>query len=192
VACWSSPHCGRRCLTHHTTDKVSYTPSRTPASGRAAREQLQRREAMAAVGLSESVWKQNPYKRSPYVTCRARLRTDLLDNRSLAMLLEIPKRLICWTLVSGQPLSISPGVELPYRRHPGQGRRRPRLRRCVCDGGRGEQRCHGNGPSDGNEHAAQYRRHRHGESPCATRPRWGQGLWPLTISRTGGSFWELA
>jgi hypothetical protein len=56
----------------------------------------------------ESVWKQNPYKRSPYVTCRAKLRTDLLDNQSLAILLEIPKRLICRTLVSGQPLSNTP------------------------------------------------------------------------------------
>jgi hypothetical protein len=58
-----------------------------------------------AIEQSESVWKQNPYKRSPYVTCRARLRTDLLDNRPLAMLLEIPKILIYWTLVSGQPLN---------------------------------------------------------------------------------------
>jgi hypothetical protein len=30
---------------------------------------------------------------------------DLLDNRPFTMLLEISKRLICWTLVSGQPLS---------------------------------------------------------------------------------------
>jgi len=36
----------------------------------------------------------------------ARLRTDLLDKRLLAMLLETSKRLIYWTIVSGQPLSI--------------------------------------------------------------------------------------
>ena len=35
----------------------------------------------------------------------ARLRTDLLDKRLLAMLLENSKRLIYWTLVSGQPLN---------------------------------------------------------------------------------------
>src|SRR5215813_6551550 len=35
----------------------------------------------------------------------ARLRTDLLDKRPLAMLLETSKRLICQTLVSGQPLT---------------------------------------------------------------------------------------
>jgi hypothetical protein len=34
----------------------------------------------------------------------ARLRTDLLDKRLLAMLLEISKELIYQTLVSGQPL----------------------------------------------------------------------------------------
>src|SRR6266700_1537630 len=55
--------------------------------------------------LSEAVWKQSLYKRRPYVICGARLRTDLLDNRSLAMLLEISKRLIYQTLVSGQPLT---------------------------------------------------------------------------------------
>jgi len=42
----------------------------------------------------EAVWKQSLYKRIPYVICGARLRTDLLDNRSLAMLLEISKGLI--------------------------------------------------------------------------------------------------
>src|SRR6266436_842246 len=56
--------------------------------------------------LLEAVWKQSLYKIRSYVICRARLRTDLLDNRSLAMLLEISKRLIYWTLVSGQPLSV--------------------------------------------------------------------------------------
>jgi hypothetical protein len=35
----------------------------------------------------------------------AKLRTDLLDNRSLAILLETYKLLICYTLVFGQPLS---------------------------------------------------------------------------------------
>ena len=44
--------------------------------------------------LLEAVWKQSLYKIRSYVICRARLRTDLLDNRSLAMLLEISKRLI--------------------------------------------------------------------------------------------------
>jgi hypothetical protein len=34
----------------------------------------------------------------------AKLRTDLLDNRSLAILLETYKLLICYTLVFGQPL----------------------------------------------------------------------------------------
>src|SRR2546427_3557046 len=52
----------------------------------------------------EAVWKQSLYKRRPYVICGARLRTDILDNRSLAMLLEISKGLIYQTLVSGQPL----------------------------------------------------------------------------------------
>jgi hypothetical protein len=44
--------------------------------------------------LSEAVWKQSPYTRRGYVIYRARLRTDLLDTRSLDMLLEISKRLI--------------------------------------------------------------------------------------------------
>jgi hypothetical protein len=35
----------------------------------------------------------------------AKLRTDLLDNRSLAILLETYKLLVCYTLVFGQPLS---------------------------------------------------------------------------------------
>jgi hypothetical protein len=43
---------------------------------------------------SEAVWKQSLYTRRGYVIYRARLRTDLLDNRSLDMLLEISKRLI--------------------------------------------------------------------------------------------------
>jgi hypothetical protein len=38
----------------------------------------------------------------------AKLRTDLLDNRSLAILLETYKLLICYTLVFGQPLSLDP------------------------------------------------------------------------------------
>jgi hypothetical protein len=42
----------------------------------------------------EAVWKQSLYMRRGYVIYRARLRTDLLDNRSLDMLLEISKRLI--------------------------------------------------------------------------------------------------
>jgi hypothetical protein len=37
----------------------------------------------------------------------AKLRTDLLDNRSLAILLETYKLLICYTLVFGQPLSVN-------------------------------------------------------------------------------------
>src|SRR2546427_3122125 len=65
------------------------------------REQLR----LAVGDLLEAVWKQSLYKRRPYVICRARLRTDLLNNRSLTMLLEISKRLIYWILVSGQPLS---------------------------------------------------------------------------------------
>ena len=44
--------------------------------------------------LSEAVWKPSLYTRRGYVIYRARLRTDLLDNRSLDMLLEISKRLI--------------------------------------------------------------------------------------------------
>src|SRR5712692_1676290 len=43
---------------------------------------------------SEAVWKQSLYKVRSYAIGRARPRTDLLDNRSLAMLLEISKRLI--------------------------------------------------------------------------------------------------
>src|SRR5438128_2526672 len=58
----------------------------------------------------EAVWKQSLYKRRPYVMCWARLRTDLLDNRSLAMLLEISKGLIYQTLVSGQPLTAPVGT----------------------------------------------------------------------------------
>src|SRR5712691_3320159 len=46
------------------------------------------------VGVSEAVWKQSLYTRRGYVIYRARLRTDLLDNRSLDTLLEISKRLI--------------------------------------------------------------------------------------------------
>src|SRR5947209_4481678 len=61
-----------------------------------------------ASGESEAVWKQSLYKRRPYVICGARLRTDILDNRSLAMLLEISKGLIYQTLVSGQPLTHRP------------------------------------------------------------------------------------
>src|SRR5437870_12212749 len=57
------------------------------------------------MSILEAVWKQSLYKRRLYVICGARLRTDLLDNRSLAMLLEISKGLIYQTLVSGQPLS---------------------------------------------------------------------------------------
>jgi peptide/nickel transport system permease protein len=40
----------------------------------------------------------------------AKLRTDLLDNRSLAILLETYKLLICYTLVFGQPLSIATAI----------------------------------------------------------------------------------
>src|SRR5439155_1715273 len=56
------------------------------------------------MSILEAVWKQSLYKRRLYVICGARLRTDILDNRSLAMLLEISKGLIYQTLVSGQPL----------------------------------------------------------------------------------------
>ena len=61
------------------------------------------------MSILEAVWKQSLYKRRLYVICGARLRTDLLDNRSLAMLLEISKGLIYQTLVSGQPLSRETG-----------------------------------------------------------------------------------
>jgi len=44
--------------------------------------------------FSEAVWKQSLYTKRGYVIYRARLRTDLLDNRSLGMLLEISKGLI--------------------------------------------------------------------------------------------------
>jgi hypothetical protein len=44
--------------------------------------------------LLEAVWKQHLYNRILEVICRARLRTDLLDMRLLAMLLEASKRLI--------------------------------------------------------------------------------------------------
>jgi RNA polymerase sigma factor (sigma-70 family) len=53
----------------------------------------------------ESLWKQNLYKTMPWFIYLAKLRTDLLDNRSLAILLETYKLLICYTLVFGQPLS---------------------------------------------------------------------------------------
>jgi len=41
--------------------------------------------------VSEAVWKKSLYMRRGYVIYRARLRTDLLDNRSLDMLLKIYK-----------------------------------------------------------------------------------------------------
>src|SRR6266436_3830442 len=50
--------------------------------------------AGGAEDLLEAVWKQSLYTRRGYVIYRARLRTDLLDNRSLDMLLEIYKGLI--------------------------------------------------------------------------------------------------
>jgi hypothetical protein len=43
----------------------------------------------------ESLWKQNLYKTMLWFVCLAKLRTDLLDNRSLAILLETYKLLIC-------------------------------------------------------------------------------------------------
>ena len=43
----------------------------------------------------ESLWKQNLYKTMPWVIFVAKIRTDLLDNRSLAILLETYKLLIC-------------------------------------------------------------------------------------------------
>jgi non-ribosomal peptide synthetase component F len=46
----------------------------------------------------------------------AKLRTDLLDNRSLAILLETYKLLICYTLVFGQPLSGNPTFREVLRR----------------------------------------------------------------------------
>jgi IS1 family transposase len=49
----------------------------------------------ARIKRLEAVWKQSLYTRRGDVIYRARLRTDLLDNRSLDMLLEISKRLIC-------------------------------------------------------------------------------------------------
>src|SRR6266702_8457459 len=69
---------------------------------------------------SEAVWKQSLYKRRPYVICGARLRTDILDNRSLAMLLEISKGLIYQTLVSGQPLSREGSFNVPSAHQPGR------------------------------------------------------------------------
>src|SRR6266446_6567644 len=48
----------------------------------------------ASNSFLEAVWKQSLYTRRGYVIYRARLRTDLLDNRSLDMLLEIYKGLI--------------------------------------------------------------------------------------------------
>jgi hypothetical protein len=57
------------------------------------------------VYFSESLWKQNLYKTMLWFIYLAKLRTDLLDNRSLAILLETYKLLICYTLVFGQPLS---------------------------------------------------------------------------------------
>src|SRR5437870_9370367 len=68
--------------------------------------------------FSEAVWKQSLYKRRPYVICGARLRTDILDNRSLAMLLEISKGLIYQTLVSGQPLKDTRGFACTTRDPP--------------------------------------------------------------------------
>jgi hypothetical protein len=55
----------------------------------------------------ESLWKQNLYKTMLWFIYLAKLRTDLLDNRSLAILLETYKLLICYTLVFGQPLSLT-------------------------------------------------------------------------------------
>ena len=52
------------------------------------------RDILGMQVLSEAVWKQSLYKIRSYVICRARLRMDLLDNRSFVMLLEISKRLI--------------------------------------------------------------------------------------------------
>jgi Rieske [2Fe-2S] domain len=46
------------------------------------------------VPLSEAIWKQNLYNRRPLVIFMAWLRTDLLDKRLLAMLLETSKGLI--------------------------------------------------------------------------------------------------
>jgi hypothetical protein len=66
--------------------------------------------------LLESLWKQNLYKTMPWFIYLAKLRTDLLDNRSLAILLETYKLLICYTLVFGQPLSklkSMPGYGIP-------------------------------------------------------------------------------
>ena len=54
----------------------------------------------------EAVRKQTLYKRRRYTLYRARLRTALLDDRPLDMLLEISKALIRRTLVLGQPLSV--------------------------------------------------------------------------------------
>jgi hypothetical protein len=45
--------------------------------------------------VSESLWKQNLYKTMAWVIFVAKIRTDLLDNRSLAILLETYKLLIC-------------------------------------------------------------------------------------------------
>ena len=55
---------------------------------------LERLRAIADEHL-ESLWKQNLYKTMLWVICLAKLRTDLLDNRSLAILLETYKLLIC-------------------------------------------------------------------------------------------------
>src|SRR4029450_3157072 len=49
----------------------------------------------------------------------ARLRTDLLAKRLLAMLLETSKGLIYETLVSGQPLSLYRCLGAVYSGHPG-------------------------------------------------------------------------
>src|SRR5439155_6827081 len=95
------------------------------------------------MSILEAVWKQSLYKRRLYVICGARLRTDILDNRSLAMLLEISKGLIYQTLVSGQPLSVFPtlrqvcpeaGLRSSSLQHRGANRPASRLRppgRCL-------------------------------------------------------------
>jgi CRP-like cAMP-binding protein len=63
--------------------------------------------------LLESLWKQNLYKTMLWFIYLAKLRTDLLDNRSLAILLETYKLLICYTLVFGQPLRVDHTVYGP-------------------------------------------------------------------------------
>ncbi len=68
-----------------TSEALAYTPPQDEENSQ---------EIRASLTILEAVWKQSLNTRRGYLIYRARLRTDLLDNRSLDMLLEISKGLI--------------------------------------------------------------------------------------------------